>query len=71
MFEDIVTRETVKPTDCAFTSQKATSLPQVFDLGRYARQAAETVQRILAAVDVKRRAVQLRLVSGDVRNRLD
>lgn len=57
MLEEMVVSATVKPTDCEFTSQKDTSLPQVFDRGRKAMQAAETVQRMLAAVAVSKRAV--------------
>jgi hypothetical protein len=34
MLDEMVVRETVNPTDWALTSQKQTSLPQVFDLGR-------------------------------------
>jgi hypothetical protein len=52
----MVVRDTVNPTDCALTSQKHTSRPQVFDRGRYAMQAAATVQRMLATVAVIRRA---------------
>ena len=48
-----VTNDTANPTDCELMSQKPTNLPQVFDLGRYARQAAETVQRIFATVAVR------------------
>lgn len=51
--ELIVTNDTANPTDCELMSQKLTNLPQVFDLGRYARQAAETVQRIFATVAVR------------------
>lgn len=50
-----VTKLTVKPTLCEFTNQKLTRRPHVFDRGRYARQAAETVQRIFAAVAVSNR----------------
>jgi hypothetical protein len=53
----MVVRETVKPTDCAFTSQKQTSLPQVLDWGRKAISAAATVQRMLATEAVIRRAM--------------
>lgn len=53
----MVVRETVKPTDCALTSQKETSRPHVFDSGRYAIQAAETVHRRLATVAVIKRAI--------------
>lgn len=53
----MVVRETVKPTDCALTSQKETSRPHVFDSGRYAMQAAETVHRRLATVAVIKRAI--------------
>lgn len=56
IFDEIVVRETVKPTDCALTSQKATSRPHVFDSGRYAIQAADTVHRRLATVAVIKRA---------------
>lgn len=56
MFDEIVVRETVKPTDCALTSQNETSLPHVFDSGRYAMQAADTVHRRLATVAVIKRA---------------
>lgn len=56
IFDEIVVRETVKPTDCAFTSQNATSRPHVFDSGRYAMQAADTVHRRLATVAVTKRA---------------
>lgn len=52
----MVVRETVKPTDCALTSQNATSRPHVFDSGRYAMQAADTVHRRLATVAVIKRA---------------
>lgn len=52
MFDDMVTNETVKPTDCEFTSQKQTSLDHFSSRGKYAIQAAATVQRILAAVEV-------------------
>jgi hypothetical protein len=34
MFEDTVTSDMVKPTDCAFTSQKLTRRPQVLERGR-------------------------------------
>lgn len=53
---EIVTRETVNPTDCALTSQKHTSRPQVFDRGRYAINAAATVHRTFATVAVASRA---------------
>lgn len=53
ILELIVTNDTANPTDCELMSQKLTNLPQVFDLGRYARQAAETVQRIFATVAVR------------------
>lgn len=53
---EIVTRETVNPTDCALTSQKHTSRPQVFERGRYAINAAAMVQRMFAAVAVASRA---------------
>lgn len=53
ILELIVTNDTANPTDCELMSQKPTNLPQVFDLGRYARQAAETVQRIFATVAVR------------------
>ena len=56
MLEEIVVKDTVNPTDCAFTSQKHTRRPQVLLRGRYAMQAAETVHRMLATVAVKRRA---------------
>lgn len=56
MLEETVVNDTVKPTDCAFTSQNETSLPQVLERGRYARHAAETVHRILATVAVNSRA---------------
>lgn len=56
IFDEIVVRETVKPTDCALTSQNATSRPHVFDSGRYAIQAADTVHRRLATVAVIKRA---------------
>ena len=52
MFEDIVTSEIVNPTDCALTSQKQASLCHFCSRGRYAIQAAATVHRILAAVEV-------------------
>jgi hypothetical protein len=58
MLDEMVVSDTVKPTDCAFTSQKQTSRPQVFDRGRYAIQAAATVQRMLATVAVMRRAAE-------------
>lgn len=58
MFEEIVVKDTVKPTDWELTSQKQTSLPQVLDRGRKAMQAAATVQRMLATVAVKRRAAK-------------
>lgn len=57
MFDEMVVSETVKPTDCELTSQKQTSLPHVFERGRYAMHAAATVQRILATVAVRRRAI--------------
>lgn len=56
IFDEIVVRDTVNPTDCALTSQNATSRPHVFDAGRYAMQAADTVQRRLATVAVIKRA---------------
>lgn len=56
MFDEMVVKETVKPTDCALTSQNATSRPHVFDSGRYAMQAADTVHRRLATVAVIKRA---------------
>lgn len=34
MFDEIVTKEMVKPTDWALTSQKLTKRPHVFDRGR-------------------------------------
>jgi hypothetical protein len=34
MFKETVTSEMVKPTDCAFTSQKLTRRPQVLERGR-------------------------------------
>jgi hypothetical protein len=34
MFDETVTKEMVKPTDCALTSQKLAKRPQVFDRGR-------------------------------------
>lgn len=34
MLDEMVVRDTVKPTDWALTSQKHTSLPQVLDRGR-------------------------------------
>jgi hypothetical protein len=34
MFDEMVVRETVNPTDCEFTSQKDTRRPQVLELGR-------------------------------------
>lgn len=52
IFELIVTNDTANPTDCELTSQKLTNLPHVFDRGRYARHAAETVQRVFATVAV-------------------
>lgn len=52
MFDDTVTREMVKPTDCALTNQKLARRPQVLDLGRYAMQAEATVQSTLATVAV-------------------
>jgi hypothetical protein len=55
----MVVKDTVNPTDCAFTSQKHTNRPQVLLRGRYAIQAAETVHSMLAAVAVKRRAVSV------------
>lgn len=56
MLDEIVVRETVNPTDCALTSQKHTSLPQVLERGRYAIKAAAMVQRMFATVAVMRRA---------------
>ncbi len=44
MFEEMVVRETVKPTDCALTSQKHTNLPQVVGPRRYAMHAAAIVR---------------------------
>lgn len=55
MLEEMVVSDTVKPTDCALTSQKQTNLPQVFDLGRYATMAADIVHSKLAAVAVAKR----------------
>lgn len=52
IFEDIVTKDTVKPTLWALTSQKLTSLPHVLLRGRKERHAAETVQSRFAAVAV-------------------
>lgn len=52
MFDDTVTSEMVKPTDCALTNQKLARRPQVFDLGRYAIHAEATVQSMLATVAV-------------------
>lgn len=57
MLEEMVVRDTVKPTDCELTSQNDTSRPQVFDSGRYAIQAAEIVQSRLATEAVIRRAI--------------
>ncbi len=45
----------MNPTDWALTSQKHTSLPHVLDRGRYAIRAAQTVQRMFAAVAVNSR----------------
>ena len=56
MFDEMVVKETVKPTDWALTSQKQTSLPHVLLRGRYAIKAAETVHRTFAAVAVSSRA---------------
>lgn len=56
IFDEIVVRETVKPTDCALTSQNETSRPHVFDAGRYAMQAADTVHKRFATVAVVKRA---------------
>lgn len=56
MFDEMVVKETVKPTDWALTSQKHTSLPQVLERGRYANSAADKVHRMLAAVAVNSRA---------------
>ena len=50
MLLDIVTKETVKPTDWQLTSQNETRRPHVLDRGRYAIHAALIVQRALAAV---------------------
>lgn len=55
MFDEIVTSETVNPTDCAFTSQKQTSRDHFIDRGKYAMHPAATVHRILAAVEVSSR----------------
>jgi hypothetical protein len=55
ILDDMVTSDTVNPTDWVFTSQKETSRPHLFALGRYARHPAETVQRMLAAVAVASR----------------
>ena len=55
IFEEMVTSEIVKPTDCAFVSQKETSRPHFCDLGKYAIQAEATVQTMFAKVDVKSR----------------
>lgn len=56
MFEEIVVKETVNPTDWELTSQKHASLPHVFDRGRYAINAADSVHRRFAAVAVRSRA---------------
>lgn len=55
MFEEIVTNEIVKPTLWALTSQKLTNLAHVSLRGRKDRHAAETVQRMFAAVAVRSR----------------
>lgn len=68
MFDEMVVRETVKPTDCALTSQKETSRPHVFDSGRYAMQAAETVHRRLATVAVIKRAIVIHVSEMTVKN---
>lgn len=68
MLDEMVVKATVKPTDCALTSQKHTSLPQVFDLGRKAINAAEIVQRRLAAVAVSKREFRtLRMMVPPIR----
>lgn len=56
MLDEMVVSETVKPTDCALTSQKLTRRPHVFDRGRYAMHAAATVHRRLATVATAKRA---------------
>jgi hypothetical protein len=56
MLDETVVSATVKPTDCELTSQKHTSRPHVFERGRYAMQAAATVQRMFATVAVSKRA---------------
>lgn len=56
MLDEMVVSDTVKPTDCELTSQNETSRPHVLERGRYAMQAAATVQRMLAVVAVSRRA---------------
>lgn len=61
IFDEIVMRDTVNSTDCALTSQNATSRPRVFDEGRYAMQAADKVQRRLATVAVIERASVIRV----------
>lgn len=60
----MVVKDTVKPMDCAFTSQKHTRRPQVFDRGRYAMSAAARVQSRFAAVAVKSRAEVILLASA-------
>lgn len=55
MFEEMVTREMVKPTLWELTSQKLTNLPHVFLRGRKDKNTAETVQRMFAAVAVRSR----------------
>lgn len=70
MFEDIVVKDTVKPTDWELTSQKQTSRPQVLDRGKKAMQAAATVHRILATVAVKRRAAENLVRPGNERHQL-
>ena len=50
---ETVIKLTVKPTLWLFTSQKLTSRPHVFDRGKYAMHAAETVHSTLATVAVK------------------
>ena len=59
ILDEMVVKDTVNPTDCVLTNQKQTSLPQVLSRGRYAMQAAEIVQIILATVAVIRRAIDV------------